>query len=183
MTKFSEVDEPDEELNDLEGEHPAIISKAVLPRDPQKPEQFLKRQPQEPGGKAKGLCDVSFQLQDAEHTATRRYTMSYGQSNTGAWGEWAQLLATACGVPCGAKHQKDLGTEDLEGQAVRVVLKLVEKNGQTYLNVVNVLAPKRFKTQAQEAEGFPHNKPAVKNAAIVEERMAGEQPLWDEETP
>ena len=143
MTKFSEVEEIDESLAELEGEHPATITKASLPRDPETG-GFLKFKPK-PGEKGypKGICDVTFSLDDEEYVVNRRYAMSYQQNSTGAWSAWSQLLSAACGVPCGAKQQRKLGTSDLEGQWVRVVLKNVEKNGRTYLNVVNVLPPKK----------------------------------------
>ena len=126
-----------------EGEHAALISKAVLPRDDEG--AFIESY-------GKTVCDVSFAIDgDESQTVRRRYSISFGQNTqSGAWAAFAELLAAACGVPCGAKNQRQLGTEDLEGQNVRVVLKRVEKNGKSYLNVVNVLAPRKGARSAPE---------------------------------
>ena len=124
------------ELDLEEGEHAALISKAVLPRDDEG--EFIQSY-------GKDVCDVSFAINgDESQTVRRRYAVTFGQNTTtGTWAAFAELLAAACGVPCGAKNQRQLGTQDLEGQNVRVVLKKVEKNGREYLNVINVLAPRK----------------------------------------
>ena len=126
-----------------EGEYPALITKAELPR---KDGEFVKNE------WGKSLCDVTFALEgDVEDTVRRRYAISFNQNNqTGAWSAFAELLAAACGVPCGAKNQRSLGTEDLEGQWVRVVMKWQKKGERSYFNVTSVLAPKKDRKPAPE---------------------------------
>jgi hypothetical protein len=135
-----------------EGEHPALISRAELVVDEHGEPAILKPMPGYKGG-PKHQCDVTFAINGSEaETVRRRYSISYGQNNqTGAWAGWAELIAAAVGIPCGAKNQRQVTDEDLLGQWCRVVLKNEDKSGKTYLNVKTVLGPKKARPQAAPA--------------------------------
>lgn len=143
MTTFGEYAVEDQGLDLEEGEHRALITHVEMPKDEQ-------GNPLESFGK--NVVDITFAIEGNEkETARRRYSISFGQNNTtGAWAAFAELLAAATGIVCGDKNQRKLGIHDLEGQWCRVVLKRVEKNGKTYLNVVEVLSPKKERRQATE---------------------------------
>lgn len=122
-----------------EGEHPAQITKAEVVYDPKTNAPLVSYD--------KHCVDVTFKLQTGDEMR-RRYGISFGQNNTnGAWAAFAQLIAAAAGIPCGASNQRKVTPADLEGQPVRVVVKWQEKNGRQYLNVTDVLPPKRGSAQ------------------------------------
>jgi len=132
---------PDMSNDDLDGgEYTALITKVEIPKD-DKGEPLRSYD--------KNVVDVSFAIDgDVNEIKKRRYSISFGQNtSTGAWSAFSELLAAACGVPCGASNQRKLGVGDLQGQWVRVVLKKQEKSGRMYLNVTDVLPPKRQKPQ------------------------------------
>lgn len=140
MTKFREVIGDYEGAGDdrEEGEYQALITKAELPRDEEKG-GFLKN------NWGKNLCDVTFALDgETSDEHRRRYSVAYGRNKeTAKYADFSQLLAAACGIPCGNESQKELGTEDLEGQWVRVVMKYEQKGEKRYFNVTQVLSPKK----------------------------------------
>jgi hypothetical protein len=141
MTKFREVlNETGNVADDREeGEYQALITKAELPRDPDDSTKFLKN------SWGKTQCDVTFALDgETSDEHRRRYSVAYGRNKeTAKFADFSQLLAAACGIPCGNESQKDLGTEDLEGQWVRVVMKWEQKGEKRYFNVIQVLSPRK----------------------------------------
>jgi hypothetical protein len=133
-----------------EGEYQAQIVKVEMPKDPETGQPLISFD--------KNVCDVTFAVEGAK--IKRRYSISFGQnSQTGSWAAFAELIAAATGIPCGAKNQRRIGVADLEGQECRVVFKRQEKNGKSYLNVVQVLGPRRAARPAAQTIKIAPQKP------------------------
>lgn len=125
----------------------AHISKAELPRNPEGP-GFLKNE------WGKSLCDVTFRVDVTGKEYLRRYAINFGfNQKKQIYADFANLIEAAVGIKCGDRHQRDLGTEDLEGQEVQIVVAPVQKGEKTYYNVMEVYPPEHaMKRQAKEAE-------------------------------
>lgn len=134
--RFGDYAKDDSNIDLGDGEYSALITKAVIPFDPD------TNGPLESFGKH--VCDITFAIDgDEASTVKRRFSISFGKnSQTGQYAAFAQLIAAACGVPSGSRSQRDLGSADLEGKWVRAILQRQDSNGVTYPRVVNVFPPK-----------------------------------------
>ena len=119
----------------------------------------------------------------------RRYTISYGQnSQTAQWAAWAVLCAAATGISCGDARQKKISDQELAGAAVRVVVKRVLKNGNEYVNIVDVMSPAKPRPAGNGAARTQHAaQPAQQAQArggtrVIEQKPITENDGFDDES-
>jgi hypothetical protein len=101
----------------------------------------------------KAQVDLRFQLEELDDEGNpiilyrNKMAVSYGQY-AGKWADWAQLIEAALGIPGGDKAQRNVDTDQLLNQKVRVQTAKVAStkgDGKIYTNCVGYAAPKKAK--------------------------------------
>ncbi len=157
---------------DLEdGIYSALVREAELVRDE-------KGAPVESYGKKQVV--VRFMV-DRDIELRRKYSISYGQNKeNGKWAAWASFIEAATGIKCGSPEQKDIGPGDLENIEVRI---MVKENDRGYMDIVDVLQPRKKATPATRGNDLPARARAnavVARARGMEEPMGAGEPTEDE---
>jgi hypothetical protein len=122
----------------------------------------------------KAQVDLRFQLEELDDEGNpivlyrNKMAVSYGQY-AGKWADWAQLIEAALGIPGGDKAQRNVDTDQLLNQKVRVQTAKVAStkgDGKIYTNCVGYAAPKKAKVPGP-AIPAPVAAPAHRPAADV----------------
>lgn len=104
----------------------------------------------------KAQVDLRFQLEELDDEGNpivlyrNKMAVSYGQY-AGKWADWAQLIEAALGIPGGDKAQRNVDTDQLLNQKVRVQTAKVAStkgDGKIYTNCVGYAAPKKARPAA-----------------------------------